>query len=193
VTRNTRLTSERGFTLIDMVVTVMLFGIAAGIAIPYVRDMTDAMRIAQGAREVERELQAARLKAVTSNRVLRVRFNCPSNGQYRTVELIGTPKVPAAADGAANRCSDTVYRYPAPDGDPMTLPNLDGPVRMLHPALSFGASQTLEFRPGGTVHASTGGTGAWPEVPTGGTAITVTKGSTTRSITVNGIGKIQLQ
>ena len=193
MTRKTQRQPDGGFSLIDMIVTMTLIAIAAGMAIPYMRDMTDAMRLAQGAREVERELQTARLKAVTSNRVLRVRFNCPAAGQYRTVELIGTPAVPAPADDANNRCSPGVYPYPAPDADLMTLPNHDGPVRYLHPSLSFGSVTTLEFRPGGTVHANTGAAGAWPQLSTSGTAITVTKGSSTRSITVNGIGKIKLQ
>jgi type II secretory pathway pseudopilin PulG len=193
VTSKRQLRGERGFTLIEALLMCGLAAVVAAMAVPSFRNMTESMRLGQGAREVERELQAARLKAVTSNRVLRVRFNCPSAGQYRMVELIGTPSVPATADGATNRCSETMYPFPAVDRDLMTLPNLDGPVRRLHSSVSFGAVKTLEFRPGGTVHADTGAAGAWPELPSTGTAITVTKGVQTRSITVNGLGKIQLQ
>ena len=50
---------------------------------------------------------------------MRVRFNCPAAGEYRTVELIGTASVPAAADTAADRCSDSRrIRIPRADGDP---------------------------------------------------------------------------
>jgi type II secretory pathway pseudopilin PulG len=188
------LSSSAGFTLVDMIIAVSMVAVLSGIAIGFLRDMTDSMRLAQGAREVERELQTARLKAVSSNRPIRVRFNCPTPGSYRMVELIGSTTIPVAADGAANRCQESVYPFPAADLNPMTLPNLDGPARTLHPTLSFGAVKTLEFWPNGTVHADTGAAGSWPELPTDPeTFITVVKGSTTKKITVNGLGKIQIQ
>jgi prepilin-type N-terminal cleavage/methylation domain-containing protein len=62
VTRST----ERGFTLIEMMMTVTVFAIVLGAAVPGLADMTGGMRLRQGLREVERELQAARLKAVSS-------------------------------------------------------------------------------------------------------------------------------
>ncbi len=190
-----QLRSQAGFTLVDMVVTVTLVCIIGGIALASLKDVSDSMRLGQGAREVERELQTARLKAVSSNRPIRVRFNCPTAGQYRMVELIGSTNVPVAADSGANRCQASAYPYPAADKNPMTLPNLDGPPRSLHSSLSFGATKTLEFWPNGTVHAepNAGTPGAWPELPPSGTAITVVKGQATKTITVNGLGKIQLQ
>ena len=179
--------------MVDMVVVVTLVAIMGGIALASFKDVTESMRLSQGAREVERELQTARLKAVTSNRPIRVRFNCPTAGKYRMVELIGSTNVPVAEDGAANRCQESAYPYPAADRNPITLPNLDGPARTLHSSLSFGATKTLEFWPNGTVHADTGVAGAWPQLDVNGTAITVVKGSTVKTITVNGLGKIQLQ
>lgn len=189
-----RIGSEAGFTLIDMVVTVAILAIVLGMAVPTFRDMSDSMRVGQGAREVERELQTARLKAVTSNRAIRLRFNCPTVGEYRMVELIGTPAAPAAADTPAGRCSEVDYPYPEADFNPITVPNHDGPLRRLPRTVTFGATQTLEFWPDGSVHASSG-TGTTPWLPLGstGTAITVVKGVLTKSVTVNGLGKIQVQ
>jgi type IV fimbrial biogenesis protein FimT len=180
--------------LIDMVVTVAILAIVLGMAVPTFRDMSDSMRVGQGAREVERELQTARLKAVTSNRAIRLRFNCPTVGEYRMVELIGTPAAPAAADTPAGRCSEVDYPYPEADFNPITVPNHDGPLRRLPRTVTFGATQTLEFWPDGSVHASSG-TGTTPWLPLGstGTAITVVKGVLTKSVTVNGLGKIQVQ
>ena len=37
----------------------------------------DGMRLGVSARDVERELQFARLKAVSTNRPMRIRFNAP--------------------------------------------------------------------------------------------------------------------
>jgi hypothetical protein len=154
--------------------------------------VTEGYKLGQSLREVERELQTARLKAVTANRPLRVRFNCPSTGQYRAVELIGTATVPAPQDDAGNRCQESTYPTPAGDNNPLTRPNHDGPVRRLPDGVTFGTTSTLEFWPDGSVHKQDGSTLPWPVVPTAGTSITVVKGSVTRRIDINGIGKITL-
>lgn len=184
---------EGGFTLVELMGVIAVFAIIAGMAMPMLKDASDGMRLGQAAREVERELQTARLKAVTANRAMRVRFNCPVAGQFRMVELIGTPSIPAAGDDAGNRCQESAYPPGAGDNNPLTVPNHDGPLRRLHPSVSFGATTTLEFWPDGSVHAPSGTTTPWPLVAGSGTAITLTKGATVKTITVNGLGKIQLK
>lgn len=186
-------TDSRGFTLIDVMVTIAVFSIIAAAAIPPLRDVSGTITLGQSTRDVERELQTARLKAVTSNRPMRVRFNCPAAGEFRMVELVGTPALPDAADSAANRCSETNYPYPSTDGNPLTRPNHDGPIRRLLRDISFGSTATLEFWPDGSVHKANGAQNPWPTVDAAGTAITVTKGTLVRTITVNSIGKIQIQ
>lgn len=176
-----------------MMVTVSVFSILMAAAVPTLQDLTSGMRLAQGLREVERELQTARLRAVTANRPIRVRFNCPVPGEYRMVELIGTPSTPDSADSSASRCQESVYPYPAADDNPLTRPNHDGPMRRLHPSLAFGAAPTLEFWPDGTVHMQSGTAAPWPVVASTGTAVTITKDTMVRTITVNGLGKVQLQ
>jgi hypothetical protein len=73
------------------------------------------------------------------------------------------------------------------------VPNHDGPVRRLPKDVSFGAIKTLEFWPDGSVHADAGAGNPWPPVAAPGTAISVTKGVSVKQITVNGLGKVQLQ
>lgn len=184
--------SAAGFSLVDMICVVAVFAILAGISVPAFQNVTESYKLGQTVREVERELQTARLKSVTANRPLRVRFDCPAAGQYRTTELIGTPSVPAAEDGAANRCQETVYPTPAGDNNPLTRPNHDGPMRRLPTGITFGTAATLEFWPDGTVHQQAGSTLPWPVVGVAGTSITLVKGSVTKRIDVNGVGKITL-
>src|SRR6266576_4582681 len=82
--------STRGFTLVDLMITVGLIGTIAAIAVPQLTNTLDGLKLGNETRTVERELQLARLSAVTTNRPIRVRFNCPAVGNYRRVELIGT-------------------------------------------------------------------------------------------------------
>ena len=175
---------DAGFSLIDMMIVVALIGIIAGMAVPSFGNLSESMKLASNAREIERELQTARLKAVTSNRPIRLRFNCPVAGQYRMVELIGSPSSPHANDIALNRCQESVYPYPAADREPLTRPNHDGPVRRLADKISFGAAANLEFWPDGSVRKLDGS--AMP------TEITVVKGNDVRKITVNSLGKVTL-
>lgn len=185
--------SDAGFSLIDLMVTVGVFSILMAAALPTLQDMTSGMRLRQGLREVERELQTARLKAVTANRPIRVRFNCPVAGEYRMVEVIGTPTTPDTADTATNRCQESVYPSPAADSNPLTRPNHDGPTRRLHSRLAFGSAPTLEFWPDGSVHMQVGGENPWQTVSSTGTAVTITKDTLVRTIAVNGLGKVQVQ
>lgn len=184
---------DAGFTLMDLTITVAVFAIASAIAIPTMSRTVESMRVRMAARDVERELQAARLQAVSSNRPMRIRFNCPSAGQYRVVELIGSPSVPDSLDGDSLRCSENAFPFPASDNDPLTRPNNDRPLRRLPQGVSFGNVQTIEFWPNGTARINSGGTTPWPRIPVQGITVSVVKGSTTRSMTVTGLGKITLQ
>jgi type II secretory pathway pseudopilin PulG len=179
-----------GFTLVDLAVVMAIIGILSAIAVPQVARIGDAIALGEAQRLIQSELQRARLKSVTTNRVIRVRFNCPANGQFRMVELVGTSTIPAAADVAANRCSETAYPYPSADTNPITLPNQDGPIRRINSAVSFVNLPTIEFRPSGTAWSvNADGTSTTP-LAGNGVSITVQKGNATKAITVIALGKV---
>jgi prepilin-type N-terminal cleavage/methylation domain-containing protein len=185
---------ERGFTLIEMLLTVAVIAIVSGIAVPLLGDVTGNMKLGDAARTVERELQTARLTAVSTNLPMRIQFDCPSAGQFRITELIGTPKVPAAADTAVDRCSLASYPYPADtDKNALTRPNRDGPLRTLDSTVTFTTAMTIEFWPDGSAHTNTGGTNPWPPIAGTGYTITLTRKGVNKTILVNGVGKIQIQ
>jgi prepilin-type N-terminal cleavage/methylation domain-containing protein len=175
--------SERGFTVIEILMVVAMIGILGAMAVPVMKDVTASIKLNEAARMVEREMQSARLKAVSANRVLRVRLNCPETGYIRTVEMLAT-----AADTAGDRCTN-VYPFPAPDTDVMTRPNYDGPVRTL-PMGATVSSLVLQFAPDGTATDVIAGVATAITTPV---AITVSRDGKSKTVTVNNVGKVQLQ
>src|SRR6185369_985775 len=195
----TRADQVRGFTLLELMLVLAVLGVISAMAIPAVLNTTRQIKLAANARQVERELQGARMKAVRSNRAIRVRFNCPTTGQYRTVELLGTTQTPAANDDdsrASVRCSYSSYPYPDPDPEISAIPNNDGPIQTLPDGVGFGSDvKTVEFWPDGTAHINAGGSNPWPVIPNDQsfTVLDILHSSTiVTSIGVNGLGKITL-
>lgn len=177
--------SERGFSLLELMLVIAFAITAMTIAVPVLTDVSDSSKLNAAAREIEREFQSARLKSVSANRLLRVRLNCPSTGMYRTVEYVASP----AVDGATNRCSTSTYPFPAADNDVMTRPNFDGPVRIL-PLGATVTSSILQFQPDGTAVTIVSNVVTAITTPV---TITVTRKGKSKAITVNAAGKIQLQ
>jgi len=190
-----RFTGVRGFNVTELLVTCAIIGVAAAVATPGLLTGLDNMRLGMSVRDVERELQYARLKAVAAAQPMRVRFNCPAAGQVRAVEVIGTAANPDPKDldAATDRCDETKYPY-KPSGNDisrLTRPNNDGPVRLLQPSTTFTASRTLEFWGDGTVHVpcqALCSPGATTQIGT--VTITLSRKGKTKNITVNGLGKI---
>ncbi len=184
--------ASKGFTLIELLLVSAIFVVLAGIGTPMLGRAIESYRIGMASRAVERELQAARLTAVTSNRMVRVRFDCPAVGEFRRVEVLGAPGAPDALDSSTVRCSEAAYPYPPPDTNPLTRPNHDGPLRRLPVGVRFSAAPTIEFWPDGTAHVDGGVTGTWPAIQAGGLTLTLSKAGVSRAIAVNGLGRVQL-
>jgi prepilin-type N-terminal cleavage/methylation domain-containing protein len=178
---------QAGFSLIELL--IVMFGIVAitGVTIPQFNNLLESQRARNAARVVERELQSARLTAVSASRPLRVRFNCPAAGQLRTLEVTGI----AATDNATNRCSPVAYPTPGPNDGLQATPSLDSPVAYLPTGTTVtGTTLGLEFGPKGTVHlVDASGT---PTVLGGDLSITVTRYGHSRTVTVNALGRVRL-
>ncbi len=168
---------QQGFTLIDIMFTVSLLGVLMAVTVPGATTASRRHHLTAATREVAAQVRLARLKAVTANRTIRVRFNCPAAGQFRVVEVVNN----AAIDNAGDRCSSTTYPYPDPN--PAAQPNLDGPVMVLRGGITFGGVQDLDIAPTGRVTALTG------EVPA---TIGVTNSHETQNVTVSATGRVQV-
>jgi type II secretory pathway pseudopilin PulG len=192
-----RFGSERGYTLVDLLMTTAVVATVGAIATPQLTSFVNGQRLGIEMRNVERELQTARLDAVKANQPIRVRFNCPTIGMYRRVELLGTVTNPANGDDAATRasvrCSTGPYPYPAADRDPLTRPNNDGPIQQLNGTVNFLTVQTLEFWPNGTVHVDSTNGNPWPVIGATPVSLWLNSGNAQKTIQVTGLGKIQIQ
>lgn len=177
-------TTERGFSLTELLIAVGFATTMMAIAVPIMSSVSDSTKLNEAARGVEREMATARLRAVQLNRLLRVRLNCPTSGYIRTVEVVG-----GTVDTASNRCVESAYPYPAADQNLMTRPNYDGPVRIL-PLGATVTSAVIEFTPEGTAFQVVSGTPQHIVTPV---SVTVTRGGKSRMVTINGVGKVQLQ
>jgi prepilin-type N-terminal cleavage/methylation domain-containing protein len=176
--------NARGFTVVEMLMVVSMIAVLAVMALPVMKDMTASIKLNEAARLVEREMQDARLKAVNSNRVIRVRPNCPTVGYLRSVEVLGT-----GADTATNRCMTSAYPFPPADNDIGTRPNFDGPVRVL-PLGATVSDRTLQFSPDGTAAEVISGVATAIATPV---TVTISRDGKSKTVTVNNAGKIQLQ
>ena len=128
-----------GFTLVEIIVVTSVAGILAAVAVPSIDGAMRRYRMTTAIRTITTEIRAARLTALSTNRTIRVRFNCPRLGQYRVIEVTGNP----AIDNAADRCSETAY--PFPDPNPAVAPNADGPALWINQGTALDAVQDLQI------------------------------------------------
>jgi prepilin-type N-terminal cleavage/methylation domain-containing protein len=179
----TRTQHEAGFSLVEVMVVVGVVGLMAGIAIP---EITAGMRryaVTSASQQIASAIRTARFQAVSQNRAMRIRFNCPTTGQYRIVEVTG-----GAADTAGNRCDTAAYPYP--DTDPAARPNLDGPVQQLPGGTQITSTNDLQFDTSGRALPLTG----CPTCATGAAPASIVVGSSygTRTLSVSGNGQVVL-
>jgi Tfp pilus assembly protein FimT len=178
---------ESGFTLVELLCMFAIALTLSAITVPAVGTFTKMRQAANAARLVERELQTARLKAVTISRSMRVRFDCPGAGQMRLLELTGV----ATTDSATNRCDPTAFPSPGPNDSLRATPAHDSPVVELPAGTTVtGGVAQFEFNPSGAVYAvASNGTVSMIDTDV---TLTVTRTGFSKTITVNGLGRVRL-
>lgn len=93
--------SSRGFTLIELIVTMGLIIVMSAMAVPLVQESTVRNTVWTATEMIGVQVRQARLKAISRNTSFRIRFDCPAVGQLRVLVVTGV----AATDNAADRCS----------------------------------------------------------------------------------------
>lgn len=177
---------QGGFSLLELVLVMAGIVTLSAFVVPSFNTLTAAMRARDAGRTVERQLQTARMKAVTVSRAMRVRFNCPATGQFRMLEVTGV----AGTDSASNRCDPTAFPSPGPNDTLRSTPSLDSPVLYLPSGTTVtGTTLNFEFGPKGDVHLVSP-TGVVSDL-NGSLVLTVTLKGRSNTITINGLGRIR--
>lgn len=83
-------TNQFGFTIIELMITVLVIGILAAIATPSFADMLERNRIKGAAEAIKSELQFARSEAIKRSCNTAVKFTTGSSWRTET-SCIGTP------------------------------------------------------------------------------------------------------
>jgi type IV fimbrial biogenesis protein FimT len=86
---------EHGFTVVDLVIGVAVIAILAAVAVPNLQPLMAKYRLNGAAREVMGDLMAARMKAVSRHRMVKVFFT--ASQQYQICD-------DANGDGTVDNC-----------------------------------------------------------------------------------------
>jgi Tfp pilus assembly protein FimT len=157
--------SERGFTLMELVVIVGIAGALTAVAMPSIFETVTRNRVITSQELVAATFREARLAAITRNRAFRVRLNC--DGAVRFVAVTGNGGI----DNAENRCE--------------LMQANDGPLLPLAEGVTFSGDVPPVFEVNGRGQVSTVGGGAMPRT------LTVAYGDYSRNIVITAAGRIR--
>jgi len=164
-----------------LVVGVM--AVVAAIAVPTIGAVMRRYALNNLAQQVAATIRSARYTAVAKNKVVRVRFDCPADDEYRMVEFTAN----TAIDDDASRCSLSAYPYPDPDA--AAAPNVDGPVIQVPAGTELGAATDIQIDTRGRLTPLTGcpmcaaGTGTTA-------AVVLENGLESQTVTVDQTGQV---
>lgn len=151
-----------GFSMIELVITVLIILVGTAIAVPIVNSVIGTYRLRSAVSSVTGLIQSARYQAISSGYAYQVVLSKTAS----TFQVQSNPTWPAGT--FSNYCIPAALSCPVP------LSNSGIPVVL-------GADTTLQFRPSGMVTATTGST-----------TLTLTYGPKTQNIAVSTYGNIKV-
>jgi prepilin-type N-terminal cleavage/methylation domain-containing protein len=107
---NVRKKSNKGFTLVEMIVTVIIVGVIASIAAPNFLGLLYQSRVKDGLAQVEGAVKEAQKQAIRKGRICKIRFTSSGTGadersviQVHPDEIVGATTVSYAGCLLSNR------------------------------------------------------------------------------------------
>ncbi len=174
-----------GYSLVELLLVTGIMAVVAAIAVPTVGAVMRRYALNNLSQQVAATIRTARYTAVAKNKVVRVRFNCPADDQYRMVEFTAMGGI----DDDVDRCG--LSSYPYPDADPMTSPNVDGPVIVVPAGTELGIVTDIEIDARGRLTPLASGPAC---TPGGGTTASVVleNGYESQTVTVDQTGQVSI-
>jgi len=77
--------SERGYTLVELAVVLLLIGVLSGIALPVFLSSNQMSALWTNSERIGAIIRQTRLKAITTNTAYELRFDCPGAGEIRAL------------------------------------------------------------------------------------------------------------
>lgn len=158
--------SQRGFTLLELLITLGLIGIVSAISIPVFIESSARNAVWTGSESIGAQIRQMRLKAISRNTSFQVRFDCPANGQFRILVVDDT-----IDDGG--RCGTTV--------------EYDSGVFAMPPQVSVNSEGAA------VPNIEVNGRGLFTSPGSIPLTITVTNGDRSRSFTIRQTGQISFE
>jgi prepilin-type N-terminal cleavage/methylation domain-containing protein len=77
--------SDRGYTLVELAVVLLLIGVLSGIALPVFLSSNQMNALWTNSERIGGIIRQTRLKAITTNTAYELRFDCPNAGEIRAL------------------------------------------------------------------------------------------------------------
>jgi len=77
--------SDRGYTLVELAVVLLLIGVLSGIALPVFLSSNQMSALWTNSERIGAIIRQTRLKAITTNTAYELRFDCPAEGELRAL------------------------------------------------------------------------------------------------------------